>query len=41
MQNSLIFFGGMGFSILGLLLFKASVGIFDMILLEGIFRHIG
>ena len=40
MQNLLIFFGGMGFSILDLLLFEAGVGILDIILLEGISRHI-
>ena len=41
MQNWLMFSGGMGFSILGVLLFGARVGSFDMIWLEGIFRHIG
>jgi hypothetical protein len=41
MQNLLIFFGGMGFSILGLLLFEAGAGIFYIMLLEGISRHIG
>jgi hypothetical protein len=41
MQNLLIFYGGMGFSILSLLLFEAGGGNFDIMLLEGISRHIG
>ena len=41
MQNWLIFSGGMGFSILGALLFGVGMGIFDIIILEGISRHIG
>ena len=41
MQNLLIFFGGMGFSILGLLSFEVGVGVFDIILLGGISGHIG
>jgi hypothetical protein len=41
MQNLLIFSGGMEFSILGLLLFDAGAGIFDIMLLEGISRHTG
>jgi hypothetical protein len=41
MQNILMFLGGTGFSILGLLLFDVSVYFFDMMLLGGISRHIG
>ena len=41
MQNLLIFSSGMGFSILGLLFFEAGVGIFNIVLLEEISRHIG
>ena len=41
MQNWLIFSGGIGFSILGVLLFGFGVGSFEMILLGGIFRHMG
>jgi hypothetical protein len=36
-----MFSGGMGLSILGLLLFGAYMGFFEMMLLGGIFRHIG
>jgi hypothetical protein len=39
-QNMLIVSGGMGFSILGLL-FGMGVCFFAMMLLGGIFRHIG
>jgi hypothetical protein len=39
-QNILMFFGGMGFSILGLL-FGVGVYFFAIILLGGMFRHIG
>jgi hypothetical protein len=41
MQNLLIFSGGRGFNILGLLLFSMGVGFFDMMLLGGMSRHIG
>jgi hypothetical protein len=40
MQNMLMFSGGMGFSILGLL-FDAGACFFDIMLLGGISRHIG
>jgi hypothetical protein len=39
-RNMFIFYGRMGFSILGLL-FGVGVCIFDTMLLGGIFRHIG
>jgi hypothetical protein len=39
-QNMLIFSGGMGFNILGLL-FSVGVCFFAIMLLGGIFRHIG
>jgi hypothetical protein len=41
MQNLLMFSGGMGFSILGLLLFSEGRCFFDMMLFGGISRHIG
>ena len=41
MQNLLIFSSGMGFSILGWLLFVGGVGVLKIMLLEGISRHIG
>jgi hypothetical protein len=40
MQNLLIFSGGIGFNILGLLLFGVGVCFFDM-MLGGMSRHIG
>jgi hypothetical protein len=40
-RNMLMFLGGMGFSILGLLLFDAGACFFDIILSGGISRHIG
>jgi hypothetical protein len=36
-----MFSGGIGFSILGLLLFDAGACIFDIMILGGISRHIG
>jgi hypothetical protein len=39
-RNMLMFSGGMGFSILDLLL-EADVCFFDMMLLGGVSRHIG
>jgi hypothetical protein len=41
MQNMLMFSGGMGFSVLGLLLFDAGACFFDIMLLGEISRHIG
>jgi hypothetical protein len=41
MQNMLMFSGGMGFSILGLLLIGAATCFFDISLLGGISRLIG
>ena len=41
MQNWLMFSGGMGFSILGVSLFGAGVGSFDIILLGGISKYNG
>jgi hypothetical protein len=41
MQNLLMFSGGIGFNILGLLLFGVGVCFFDMMLLGGMSRHIG
>jgi hypothetical protein len=41
MRNILMFSGGMGFSIFGLLLFIVIMCSFDMMLLGGICRHIG
>jgi hypothetical protein len=41
MQNMLMFSGGMGFSILGLLLIGAATCFFDIRLLGGISRLIG
>jgi hypothetical protein len=41
MQNMLMFSSGMGFNILGLLLFDAGTCFFDIMLLDGISRHIG
>jgi hypothetical protein len=41
MRNILMFYGGMGFSIFGLLLFVVSMCPLDMMLLGGMCRHIG
>jgi hypothetical protein len=41
MQNLLMFYSGMGFSILGVLLFGVGVCFFAMMLLGGMSRHIG
>jgi hypothetical protein len=41
MQNLLMFSGGMGFSILGLLFFGVGRCFFYMMLFGGISRHIG